>query len=193
MYKFISLWPSDAMWQHRSGSTLDQVMACCLTAPSHYLNQCWLNITGVLWHSLKGRNTGNAHKSYYYDRFENYTLKFKATSHQEVNPLHAKFFKGNKKIYLHFMSFFHIDMAQVVEILPQVWQELTYSTRAYWFYIVNIMGAYVLGTQGARASATMIFTMLNWILQRQYHGCWCPGDARSQGISNHDIYHVERY
>ena len=26
-----------------SGSTLVQVMACCLTAPSHYLNQCWLS------------------------------------------------------------------------------------------------------------------------------------------------------
>ena len=24
-------------------------------------------------------------------------------------------------------------------------------------------------------------------LHNQYHGCWCPGDARSQGISNHDI------
>ena len=26
-------------------------MACCLTAPSHYLNQCWLMISEVLWHS----------------------------------------------------------------------------------------------------------------------------------------------
>ena len=26
-------------------------MACCLTAPSHYLNQCWLIIRGVLWHT----------------------------------------------------------------------------------------------------------------------------------------------
>ena len=34
--------PSDAIWRHRSGSTQAQVMACCLTAPSHYLNQCWL-------------------------------------------------------------------------------------------------------------------------------------------------------
>ena len=25
------------------------------------------------------------------------------------------------------------------------------------------------------------------ILHNQYHGCWCPGDARSQGISNPDI------
>ena len=40
--KINSLRPSDAIWWHRSGSTLAQVMACCLTAPSHYLNQCWL-------------------------------------------------------------------------------------------------------------------------------------------------------
>ena len=25
------------------------------------------------------------------------------------------------------------------------------------------------------------------ILHGQYHGCWCPGNARSQGINNHDI------
>ena len=37
-----SLWPSDAIWWQRSGSTLAQVMVCCLMAPSHYLNQCWL-------------------------------------------------------------------------------------------------------------------------------------------------------
>ena len=31
-------------------------------------------------------------------------------------------------MYLHFMSFLHIDMVQVVEILPQVRQGPTYST-----------------------------------------------------------------
>ena len=46
-----SLWPSDAIWRQGSGSTLAQVMACCLTAPSHYLNQCWLIISEVQWHS----------------------------------------------------------------------------------------------------------------------------------------------
>ena len=35
-----SLWPSDTIWQHRYMSTLAQVMACCLKAPSHYTNQC---------------------------------------------------------------------------------------------------------------------------------------------------------
>ena len=39
--------PSNAIWRHKSGSTLAQVMACCLTALRHYLNQCWLIINGV--------------------------------------------------------------------------------------------------------------------------------------------------
>ena len=45
-----SLWPSDAKWWHRIESTLAQVKACCLTAPSHYLNQCWLLISKDIWH-----------------------------------------------------------------------------------------------------------------------------------------------
>ena len=45
------LGPSDAIWRWRSWSKLLQVMACCLTAPSHYLNQCLLIISRVLWHS----------------------------------------------------------------------------------------------------------------------------------------------
>ena len=47
-----SLWPSDAIWQHRSGSTIAQVMACCLTGSSHYPNQCWLIISKDLWGNL---------------------------------------------------------------------------------------------------------------------------------------------
>ena len=29
------------------------------------------------------------------------------------------------------------------------------------------------------------------LIHSQYHGCWCPGDTRSQGISNNDIYYVD--
>ena len=36
-----SLWPGDAIWRHRSGSSLAQVMDWCLMVPSHYLKQCW--------------------------------------------------------------------------------------------------------------------------------------------------------
>ena len=39
---FISLRTTDAICWHRHWSTLAQVMACCLTAPSHNLNHCWL-------------------------------------------------------------------------------------------------------------------------------------------------------
>ena len=57
-------------------------------------------------------------------------------------------------------------MTKVLEILPQVRQEL--------FYIVNIMGADVLVMQGARISATMIFTMLNRINSvRTHEGLKC--------------------
>ena len=41
----------DAMRLHRPGSTLAQIMAWCLRASSHYLNQCWQIISQVLWYS----------------------------------------------------------------------------------------------------------------------------------------------
>ena len=43
-----------------------------------------------------------------------------------INPLRAKFFRGNIDIYLHFVSFLHIGPTQVDEILPQIRQEPTY-------------------------------------------------------------------
>ena len=49
-----SLWPGDTIWRRGTRSTLAQVMACCLTAPSHYLNQFWLIISEVNWHSYQG-------------------------------------------------------------------------------------------------------------------------------------------
>ena len=44
-----SLWPSDAIWWYRSGSTLAQTMACCPMSPSHFLNQCWFITRGQFW------------------------------------------------------------------------------------------------------------------------------------------------
>ena len=56
---FNSLWPSDTIswWWHRSESALAQAMAWCLMAPSHYLKQCWLLISQVLWHSHESNLT----------------------------------------------------------------------------------------------------------------------------------------
>ena len=48
------------IWRHRYWSTMAQIMACCPTAPSHYLNQCWPGIINI--HSSE--MTENMHKIY---------------------------------------------------------------------------------------------------------------------------------
>ena len=76
-----SFWPSDTIWWHRSGSTLAQVMTCCLTAPSHYLNQCCQIISEVLRHSPDGYFTANTQHIYLWcDLEKNYFLKITSTS-----------------------------------------------------------------------------------------------------------------
>ena len=58
-----SFWPTDVIWRHGAEPKLTQVMVCCLTVPSHYLNQCWRIINGVLWHSDEGNFT-STHELY---------------------------------------------------------------------------------------------------------------------------------
>ena len=41
---------SDAIWWHRSGSVLVQVITCCLVAPSHCLTQYWPIIRSTVIH-----------------------------------------------------------------------------------------------------------------------------------------------
>ena len=45
-----SLRSSDVIWLQKSWATLVKVMDCGLMAPSHYLNQCWLIISKILWY-----------------------------------------------------------------------------------------------------------------------------------------------
>ena len=78
--RFDSLWPSDATWRQRSRSTLAQLMACCLTAPIHYLNQCWLNISEALRHSTENDFTRNYQDMYLLYHFENYGFQISTTS-----------------------------------------------------------------------------------------------------------------
>ena len=83
-----SLWPSDAIGRQISGSTLAQVMTCCLTAPNNYLNQCWLIISEVQWHSYQGNFTRDASTINHLNPFENYILKF-----------HSNFARANELRY----------------------------------------------------------------------------------------------
>ena len=74
-------------------------------APNHNLNQCWLIISEVLLYP---------------------------TREVFINSLPAKFFRVNVTMYMyfHFMSFLHIDMTQVLKILPHVRPGSTYSTES---------------------------------------------------------------
>ena len=55
--RFNSLWPSNAIWWHSSGSTLTQIIACWLMAPSHCMHPLSLVISKVHWHSSVGNFT----------------------------------------------------------------------------------------------------------------------------------------
>ena len=84
-----SLWPSDIT----SGSKLTQVMACCLTATSYYLNQCWLtiSISKVLGHSPKSNSTMSPQETILYNEIENYTF-------QIITSPTGQWFKKSNKI-----------------------------------------------------------------------------------------------
>ena len=64
-------------------ATLAQVMTCCLTATSHYLDQCWLIISEVLWNSSENNFTSSAQDVYNWYRFEHY-FNYNCISHAPV-------------------------------------------------------------------------------------------------------------
>ena len=66
---------------YRSWSTLAQVTLCCLTAPSHYLNQSWLLIRKVLWHSSESNFTASAQAMHWV-----WKLYFKLTVNTVTSP-----------------------------------------------------------------------------------------------------------
>ena len=63
------LWQSDAIWWHRSGSTLALVMVWSLGASNHYLNQYWLLISEFLWHSPECNFTSCARADILHNEF----------------------------------------------------------------------------------------------------------------------------
>ena len=106
-----SMWPSDAIWWHRSGSTLTRVTACCLTALCHYLNQCWLLISEVLWHSSESNFTASAQATVLYNEFENYSFKITATSPRgqrvDISMMYATLWNTKQKRILTYLVYLY--------------------------------------------------------------------------------------
>ena len=122
---FYSFWPGDAIWHHKTLSTSIQVMACCLMALYRHLNQCrWITWRQISLEMFK--------ISILDINLEMIDLRLKVTSPmgQCFNPLRAKFFGENINIYLHFMSFLHINKTQVIESPPWVKQGPACSTHS---------------------------------------------------------------
>ena len=61
-----------------------EIMTCCLSVSSHYLNQWCLIISELLWHSHEGYFTGDAQDIYPWYEFENriYSFEITAISHR---------------------------------------------------------------------------------------------------------------
>ena len=68
------------IWWHSTGPALVQVMVCCLTAPSHYLNLYWFMFKVMLWNSPESNFTSSARASALYYEFEKYAFKITAAS-----------------------------------------------------------------------------------------------------------------
>ena len=71
-YHLGSMRDFDATCSHGPYSKKVQVMACWLTAQSHYLNQCWFIVIMVLGNSPKGNRSRNVHEGHHCNTFENY-------------------------------------------------------------------------------------------------------------------------
>ena len=77
---FKSFWSTDVIWRHRSRSILVQVTACRLMASSHYLDQYWLLIHRILWHSPESNFTASAQANILHYGFGKYAFKVMGTS-----------------------------------------------------------------------------------------------------------------
>ena len=105
------------------------LITCFLLTTSAWF-RCWTRI--VLWYVIPLISLFSNQYKYIIHWFVQHNILTWTCSStvctHVVNPLRAKFFRGNINIYLHFVSFLHITTTQVVEILPQIRQEPTYST-----------------------------------------------------------------
>ena len=84
-----SLWPSYSIWHPGNWSTLVQVMACCLTEPSHCLNKCWPFISKVQRKSSEGNFTRDTPAINHQNSLKNSLSKisFQSPSSQWVNNI----------------------------------------------------------------------------------------------------------
>ena len=139
---FKSLQPSDSIWQHRSWSTL-------VPEGNGWLVAWWHR--AITWINVDFKNCTITLK---FDRHLSSSVADLLVKFQSDAIGHAKFFRGNINMNLHYVTPSHwYDTS--------CWNPSSGKTGIYLFYRVSITTADNLATLGARASATMIWTSLN--------------------------------
>ena len=93
-----TVWPSKVLWWPISWLPFVQEVTCIHQAPNHYLNQCLLIITGILWYSFVGIFTDNIWIISQQNVFKFYTFEIGHISPRVhwVNPLRL-----NNSIWIH--------------------------------------------------------------------------------------------
>ena len=103
----------------------------------------------------------------------------------KVNPLRDELILGNMKIYLDVLSSVNTEMVQ------EVWKpsNSSHTCKGYPGYFHEPHWKISRDPRNIQGNLTPLSSCNRhlFILYSQYHGWWCPGDARSQGITSHDI------
>ena len=142
-----SVWrvPNDAICRQGSGSTLAQVMACCLTAPSHYLNQCWLIIRKVQWYSSEDNYTSDTSAINPWNKLENYLYKIplKSARGQWVNCCILQIIWSYWKI----------------NIQSHIW--FTKNHGVFFFFFFFLGGGGLVGVEGGEVGVSQVRGLLS--------------------------------
>ena len=132
-------------------------------APSHYLNQCWLLVIVYL---PENKFIATPRATILHHEFKNPTFKITATSSRDqwVNEPH-----WDHLLYKHY-NMYHVSCLILCWVLTLVMLlDLFWYIFAFWDKWLKF------------------FLMDDTYLNKEYHGCWWPGDTRSQVNSSHAI------
>ena len=100
-------------------------MVCCLTAPSHHLNQCWLTISQVQWHSSECNFTRDTSAVCHWNKLEKYLSKIVFKS-PRVNELISNT-NCTKKVYHLYPLFYHENSLEEPSKCCETHPRSTYS------------------------------------------------------------------
>ena len=149
---------------------------------------------------------GQIHSSiqamFLYNKFESFTLQVTGTSPMDQcitialqgSQEHAEFIWGNRRIYLHYLSFFTFEMEQVTEIsnpqkqrpgpclnIKTIFQGISLSTtkiRWSWESLIFMMRISTLVRQHLNIETAPLF-----IFRSQYPHYWWHCDTRNQSVN----------